>query len=162
MDYPVKKKAKERRIEKRTILRFCDNEEIAIRKRPGKGLLAGLYEFPNVEGHLTQKEVIEYAKESGLTPVRVKKLPKAKHIFSHVEWHMTGYEILVDELEKEFQNPEIIFAGKKDLEKIMQFRVHFLHIYNEENENTVKYYAGLKMKNRAHSVLLQKKGEILL
>ena len=85
MDYPVKKKAKERRIEKRTILRFCDNEEIAIRKRPGKGLLAGLYEFPNVEGHLTQKEVIEYAKESGLTPVRVKKLPKAKHIFSHVE-----------------------------------------------------------------------------
>ena len=42
---------------------------------------------------------------------------------------MTGYEILVDELEKEFQNPEIIFAGKKDLEKIMQFRVHFLHIY---------------------------------
>ena len=88
-----KKKAKERRIEKRTILRFCDNEEIAIRKRPGKGLLAGLYEFPNVEGHLTQKEVIEYAKESGLTPVRVKKLPKAKHIFSHVEWHMTGYEI---------------------------------------------------------------------
>lgn len=117
MDYPVKKKAKERRIEKRTILRFCDNEEIAIRKRPGKGLLAGLYEFPNVEGHLTQKEVIEYAKESGLTPVRVKKLAKAKHIFSHVEWHMTGYEILVDELEKEFQNPEIIFAGKKDLEK---------------------------------------------
>ncbi len=53
---------KERRIEKRTILRFCDNEEIAIRKRPGKGLLAGLYEFPNVEGHLNKKEVIEYAK----------------------------------------------------------------------------------------------------
>ena len=96
MDYPVKKKAKERRIEKRTILRFCDNEEIAIRKRPGKGLLAGLYEFPNVEGHLTQKEVIEYAKESGLTPVRVKKLPKAKHIFSHVEWQMKGYQIQVD------------------------------------------------------------------
>ncbi len=24
----------------------------------------------------------------------------AKHIFSHVEWHMTGYELLVDELEK--------------------------------------------------------------
>ena len=98
MDYPVKKKAKERRIEKRTILRFCDNEEIAIRKRPGKGLLAGLYEFPNVEGHLTQKEVIEYAKESGLTPVRVKKLPKAKHIFSHVEWHMTGYMIRVADM----------------------------------------------------------------
>lgn len=117
MEYPVKKKAKDRRIEKRTILRFCDNDEVAIRKRPDGGLLAGLYEFPNVEGHLTQKQVIEYAKELGISPVRIKKLPRAKHIFSHVEWQMTGYEILVDELEKELINPEIIFAGKKDLEK---------------------------------------------
>ena len=106
MDYPVKKKAKERRIEKRTILRFCDNEEIAIRKRPGKGLLAGLYEFPNVEGHLTQKEVIEYAKESGLTPVRVKKLPKAKHIFSHVEWHMGGYFVSLKEMPESLPGEE--------------------------------------------------------
>ena len=116
MDYPVKKKAKERRIEKRTILRFCDNEEIAIRKRPGKGLLAGLYEFPNVEGHLTQKEVIEYAKESGLTPVRVKKLPKAKHIFSHVEWHMTGYAIRVEELEHT-ENSGFLFVEPEKTEK---------------------------------------------
>lgn len=129
MDYPVKKKAKERRIEKRTILRFCDNEEIAIRKRPGKGLLAGLYEFPNVEGHLTQKEVIEYAKESGLTPVRVKKLPKAKHIFSHVEWHMTGYEILVDELEKNFRIRRSYLRERRILRNIMRSQVHFLHIY---------------------------------
>ena len=113
MDYPVKKKAKERRIEKRTILRFCDNEEIAIRKRPGKGLLAGLYEFPNVEGHLTQKEVIEYAKESGLTPVRVKKLPKAKHIFSHVEWHMEGVRI---SLKTPIQSENYVWVLKKELE----------------------------------------------
>ena len=33
-------------------------------------------------------------------PVRIKKLPEAKHIFSHVEWHMIGYEVRVDELEK--------------------------------------------------------------
>lgn len=116
MDYPVKKKAKERRIEKRTILRFCDNEEIAIRKRPGKGLLAGLYEFPNVEGHLTQKEVIEYAKESGLTPVRVKKLPEAKHIFSHVEWHMTGYAISLEETENMDQEG-LLFVDVKETEE---------------------------------------------
>ena len=106
---------------------------------------------------MTQKEVIEYAKESGLTPVRVKKLPKAKHIFSHVEWHMTGYEILVDELEKEFQNPEIIFAGKKDLEKNYAIPSAFFCIFiNEEDENIVV----AENKNRAHSVLLEKKGEI--
>lgn len=100
MDFPVKKKAKARRVEKRTVFIFRDNEKVAIRKRPRKGLLAGMYEFPNVEGKLKTAEVIEYAQSAGLTPVRVKRIGTAKHIFSHVEWHMTGYELLVDELEK--------------------------------------------------------------
>lgn len=45
-------------------------------------------------------EVTAYCKEIGLAPVRVRPLENAKHIFSHIEWHMTGYEVLVDELEK--------------------------------------------------------------
>lgn len=114
MELPVKTKAKARRIEKRTILIFRDNETVAIRKRPAKGLLAGLYELPNIEGHLTRKEVIEYGKTIGLTPVRVKKLPAAKHIFSHVEWHMIGYEVLVDELEKNCSE-KMIFAGREEM-----------------------------------------------
>lgn len=123
-DFPVKTKAKSRRIEKRTILIFRDNEKTAIRKRPDTGLLAGLYEFPGIEGHLSQSEVIEYGKSLGLMPVRVKKLGGAKHIFSHVEWHMIGYEILVDELEKSMSGTgesekadqgEVIFADLKEL-----------------------------------------------
>ncbi len=114
MELPVKTKAKARRIEKRTVLIFRDNEMVAIRKRPTKGLLAGLYELPNVEGHLTRKEVIEYGKSIGLTPVRVKKMSAAKHIFSHVEWHMIGYEILVDELEKNCSE-KMIFAEKEEI-----------------------------------------------
>ena len=99
-EIPVKKKAKARKIEERTILIFKDGKRIAIRKRPAKGLLAGLYEFPNVEGKLSMDEVTEYSKTIGLMPVRVQELPEAKHIFSHIEWHMTGYEVIVDELEK--------------------------------------------------------------
>ena len=99
-EIPVKKKAKTRKIEERTILIFKDGKRIAIRKRPAKGLLAGLYEFPNVEGKLSMDEVTEYSKTIGLMPVRVQELPEAKHIFSHIEWHMTGYEVIVDELEK--------------------------------------------------------------
>lgn len=114
MELPVRTKAKARRIEKKTILVFKDNEMTAIRKRPAKGLLAGLYELPNVEGHLTRKQVIEYGKSIGLTPVRVKKLPAAKHIFSHVEWHMAGYEVLVDELEKNCSE-EMIFARSGEI-----------------------------------------------
>lgn len=116
-ELPVKKKAKARRIEKRTVLIFRDAQTVAIRKRPKKGLLAGLYELPNVEGHLTGEEVISYGKKMGLTPVRVKKLQDAKHIFSHVEWHMTGYEMVVDELEKNCSE-EMIFAGREELETV--------------------------------------------
>ena len=116
MELPVKTKAKARRIEKRTVLIFRDNETIAIRKRPAKGLLAGLYELPNVEGHLTRKEVIKYGKMIGLTPIRVKKLVSAKHIFSHVEWHMIGYEVLVDELEKNCSE-KMIFAGREEIDQ---------------------------------------------
>ena len=87
-------------VEKRTVLLFKDGRKIAIQKRPAKGLLASLYEFPNLEGDLSLEEVTAYSKEIGLMPVRIKKLEDAKHIFSHIEWHMTGYEVIVDELEK--------------------------------------------------------------
>ena len=124
MDFPVKKKAKERRIEQRTVFLFRDNEKVAIRKRPDKGLLAGMYEFPNVKDRLALEEVIAYARKLGLTPVRVKPAGKAKHVFSHVEWHMTGYDIFVDELEKAAeQNAErvqkagILFVKLKQLEE---------------------------------------------
>ena len=123
-EYPVKTKAKGRRIEKRTILLFRDAENVAVRKRPARGLLAGMYEFPNREGHMTYDEVVEYGKFLGLTPIRIRELGSAKHIFSHVEWHMTGYEILVDELEKNMAGADetgsgtgIIFAGIRQLQE---------------------------------------------
>lgn len=99
-ELPVKKKAKERRVEKRTVLVIQDGDFLAIQKRPAKGLLAGLYEFPNLEGHLTEAQVIAYCKKIGLAPLRIQKLEDGKHIFSHVEWHMIGYRVRVDELEK--------------------------------------------------------------
>lgn len=115
-ELPVRAKAKARRIEKRTVLIFKDGDTLAIRKRPAKGLLAGLYELPNVEGHLTRKQVIEYSNSIGLAPIQVKKAENAKHVFSHVEWHMTGYEIKVDELEKNCSE-DMIFARKSELEE---------------------------------------------
>ncbi len=114
-ELPVKKKAKDRKIEQKTILVFQDGETVAIHKRGKKGLLAGMYEFPNVEGHLSMEEVVEYCKSIGLTPVFVKELPAAKHIFSHIEWHMKGFAVRVDELEK--QGPkDFIFAYPEEIQ----------------------------------------------
>ena len=66
-----------------------------MHKRPVKGLLAGLYELPNVEGYLTENEIIEYIKEKGFEPIRIQPVCEAKHIFSHVEWHMKGYVVFL-------------------------------------------------------------------
>lgn len=98
---PVKTKAKARRIEERTVLIIKDGEKLALHKRPSKGLLAGLYEIPNVEGYLTEDEVIEYIKRKGYEPIRIQSACEAKHIFSHVEWHMKGYVVFLQA--KEFE-----------------------------------------------------------
>lgn len=96
-ELPVRTKAKARRIEKRTVLVIRDNDKVAIRKRPEKGLLAGLYELPNVVGRYSQDEIVHLVKDMHLSPIRVQKLENAKHIFSHIEWQMEGYAILVEE-----------------------------------------------------------------
>ena len=60
----------------------------------GKRLLASLYEFPNLEGKLSGKEVLEQMK---CRAVIEKELPTAKHIFSHVEWHMSAYLVWIED-----------------------------------------------------------------
>lgn len=60
------------------------------------------------------EEVTAYSKEIGLMPVRVKELEKGKHIFSHIEWRMTGYEVIVDELEKTNEKG-FLFIGPEEI-----------------------------------------------
>ena len=115
-ELPVKSKAKARKIEAKTVLIFRDGETVAIRKRPSKGLLAGLYELPNVEGHLSAEEAVSYSQAIGLAPLHIKKLEEAKHIFSHVEWQMIGYVIRVDELEKSCTE-EMLFIHPEEVER---------------------------------------------
>lgn len=98
-DLPVKSKAKARRIEERTVFILRDGDKVAIRKRPNRGLLAGLYELPNIEGHMSAEEALAQVKQMQYMPIRIQELTEAKHIFSHIEWHMKGYAILVEEAE---------------------------------------------------------------
>ncbi len=95
--FPVKESKKQRRVEEKTIFVIVDGENTVLRKRNSNGLLAGLYELPNTEGHLPEEEALLWVKEEGFKPLRIEKLPDAKHIFSHVEWRMRGYLIRVFE-----------------------------------------------------------------
>ena len=115
-EYPFKKSSKPRRIEDRTVLLFLDGAHTAVRKRPKKGLLAGLYEFPNFDGVLSEQEALEEAEKFGVTPLHIQALPPYKHIFSHVEWHITGYAIKIagNDVEQEGEEKAgLIFADAK-------------------------------------------------
>ncbi|MEG1848235.1 MAG: A/G-specific adenine glycosylase [Lachnospiraceae bacterium] len=99
-EIPHKTPKKPRKIEEKTILVIQDENKAAIRKRPSTGLLAGLYEFPMIEGIADVAQVIEYVEHLGFHPLRVQQLESSKHIFTHKEWHMTGYAVKVDELNR--------------------------------------------------------------
>ena len=93
---PVKRAKKTRRVEEKTVfLLLREDNKVALGRRPDTGLLAGLWEFPNVEGALEERGAAEAVKTMGLTAMEWKNKLTAKHIFTHVEWHMTGYTLSV-------------------------------------------------------------------
>ncbi len=96
LDYPIKKIKKQRKIEKKTVLLIYSYDQVMIQKRPDTGLLAGLLEFPMIDGEVEKEEVLSWLKNQGYEVYRIKKGKKAKHIFSHIEWHMTSWEVKAD------------------------------------------------------------------
>ena len=87
---PIKAKAKKRKIEERTVFLLVCDEKIALRKRPEKGLLAGLWELPSQKGSLEEKDAEKLLHKWGLQLEKpLQKEKNGKHIFSHVEWHMS-------------------------------------------------------------------------
>ena len=49
----------------------------------------------NAEGHLTEAEVQAFVRALGLEPTRILRTDDAKHIFTHIEWHMIAYDVTV-------------------------------------------------------------------
>ena len=92
-ELPKKSPKKARRIEQKTVLLLEYEGTVGIRKRQSKGLLAGLWEFPSLPGNLTEQQVIEEIKKEGLAPVSCRPCGTAVHIFTHVEWHMSGFRV---------------------------------------------------------------------
>ena len=93
---PVRVPKKPRRMEDRTVFVLLRGEETALRKRGPRGLLAGLWEFPNVEGKLTEEQVSDCLRLWGLTVKEWRQRLTARHIFTHVEWDMLCYVLEVE------------------------------------------------------------------
>ena len=92
-DFPVLPAKKPRRVQPKTVFLLENGGRIALRKRPDRGLLAGMWEFPNSDGALTPEEALEKASAWGCRPEHIEPCGEAIHIFSHIEWHMTGYRV---------------------------------------------------------------------
>ena len=87
---PVKAPKKSRRQEDRTVfILHCDGH-YALEKRPDTGLLAGLWQFPNVSGHLDTAGALAAIEELGLRPRDILRETEKKHIFTHIQWNMKG------------------------------------------------------------------------
>ena len=111
--YPVKSPPRGRRVEQRTVLLLRWGETAAIRRRENKGLLAGLWEFPNLSGWLEEAELRRLLRDQGAELLSAAPLPEARHVFTHVEWHMRAWEFRCARPWGDFvwASPEQIAAG---------------------------------------------------
>ncbi len=114
---PVRGAAKKRREIERTLLILRCGNAFLLRKRPEKGLLAGLYEFPGIDGRLTREEALQAAETIGAKPTGIHPLPEAKHIFTHLEWHMTAWEIETG-LPDHTGDKDTVLASKEELARM--------------------------------------------
>lgn len=99
--FPVMPRKKEKKTEYLTVFVIRSGGKTAVRKRPSRGLLAGLYEFPNEEGILSAEESAVWLRDHGVEPLRIREMRAAEHIFTHKIWKMKGYEVLADPFSEE-------------------------------------------------------------
>ena len=112
-EIPLKKLSKTRKRENITVLVLTCKETFAVRKRGEKGLLAGLWEFPNDPGWLTPEQAASLAEDWGAKPKKIINAAEKTHIFTHIEWRMRFYLISCGE------QPELfVWANEKELRKI--------------------------------------------
>ena len=102
---PVRAKKKSRRVEERTVLLLFQDGKIALRKRPDTGLLAGLWEYPNLPESLDEAGALLALAQLGLSAESIIPAGSARHIFTHIEWDMKGYFVEVSG-----ENDDLIWA----------------------------------------------------
>ena len=103
LDLPVKSGKKERKKIKKTVLILKCSDKIAVQKRGKDVLLAGLYEFPNVDEQLTAAEAVALAESWETKPKDLLRKVEYTHVFTHVEWEMTAYYLKVSKCCPQFQ-----------------------------------------------------------
>lgn len=94
---PVRMPKRSRQHEEKTVFIIRCDDKYALEKRPESGLLAGLWQFPNVPGIMDVDSALDIVREMGLRPTEVLRQVLRKHIFTHIQWDMCGIYLEVAE-----------------------------------------------------------------
>ena len=95
--FPVKSPKKERKAENKTVFILSCDGKYALEKRPNRGLLASLWQFPNVPGTLEPVQALAAAENWGQHPRELLRQVERSHIFTHIRWDMRGFYLEVAE-----------------------------------------------------------------
>ena len=95
---PVKAPKKSKKEEEKTVFVLRCGELRAVKKREKRGLLAGLWEFPNVEGQLDAAAAVRQAEAWGAVPFEIEKSVERVHIFTHIVWKLRCYYLSCREM----------------------------------------------------------------
>ena len=88
---PVKSPKRQKRQEDRTVFILECDGSYALCKRPDTGLLAGLWQFPDMPGALELPAAIDQLENLGLQVKDVRRQLEKKHVFTHIIWNMRGF-----------------------------------------------------------------------
>lgn len=100
---PVRVKTVKRKRADLTVFIFtAPDGRIAIEKRPDTGLLSGLYQLPNIDGFYDEKALLEELMKMEISPIAIKRLKDAKHVFTHIDWYMRAYRVTVMQKDDRF------------------------------------------------------------
>lgn len=113
LQLPVRREKRQRRQEVKTVLILDCGGSIALQKRPSHGLLAGLWQLPETPGTLSMPQALTLLESWGVKPQDVLKQVEKKHIFTHVEWSMTGIYFRCAE-----KAPQFTWATPEELEQV--------------------------------------------
>ena len=91
--YPVRLPKREKRTEKRTVLLLECEGRFAVERRSASGLLAGLWQLPNLTGERTADEAMAEAAALETQPAQLCRELRRTHVFTHIRWEMVCYHI---------------------------------------------------------------------
>lgn len=90
--WPIVKEKKPGREVRRLVAVIRQGDAILLHRRPPNGLLAGLWEFPGVDGSRKKDLAARFAEEYRLQLKVGQHLLDATHVFTHLQWQMRVYE----------------------------------------------------------------------